>query len=123
MPRQSPRRQQRDPRVQDWGPKSNRQYEEIKTSQLDRGASEGRAEEIAARTVNKNRARSGSADEASPVSRRGESPQQRGGRRSGRGHGPSGGPTKEQLYNDAKKRNIHGRSKMTKKQLQNALGR
>lgn len=123
MPRQTPRQQRRDPRTQDWGPKANRQYEEIKASQLDRGASEGRAEELAARTVNKNRARSGAANEASPVSQRGESPQQRGGRRSGRGYGPSGGPTKEQLYNDAKKRNIPGRSKMTKKQLQNALGR
>ena len=123
MPRQTPRRQRRNPREQDWGAKANRQYEDIKSSQLDRGASEGRAEEIAARTVNKNRARSGKADEASGVSLRGESPQQRGGRRSGRGYGPSGGPTKEQLYNDAKKRNIKGRSTMTKKQLENALGR
>jgi hypothetical protein len=73
--------------------------------------------------VNKNRARSGEADEASNVSLGGESPQQRGGRRSGRGYGPSGGPTKAQLYNDAKKRNIRGRSTMTKKQLENALGR
>ncbi len=123
MPRETRRQQQRNPRKQDWGRKANRQYEEIKSAQLDRGASEGRAEEIAARTVNKNRARSGRADQASNVSRRGESPQQRGGRRSGRGYGPSGGPTKAQLYNDAKKRNIKGRSKMTKKQLQNALGR
>lgn len=123
MPRQRARQQRRDPRQQDWDAKTNRQYEEIKSSQLDRGASEDRAEEIAARTVNKNRARSGTADEASPVSRRGESPQQRGGRRSGRGYGPSGGPTKAQLYNDAKQRNIRGRSKMTKKQLANALGR
>jgi hypothetical protein len=123
MPRQTSRKQQRNPREQDWGRKANRQYEEIKDSHLDRGASEGRAEEIAARTVNKNRARSGAANEASSVSTSGESPQQRGGRRSGRGEGPSGGPTKAQLYNDAKKRNIKGRSKMTKKQLQNALGR
>ncbi|BCJ38589.1 hypothetical protein Athai_60920 [Actinocatenispora thailandica] len=123
MPRQTARRQRRDPRSQDWDKKSNRQYEEIKSSQLDRGASTGRAEEIAARTVNKNRARSGKADQASDVSLRDESPQERGGRRSGRGYGPSGGPTKAQLYNDAKKRNIKGRSKMTKKQLQNALGR
>lgn len=123
MPRQTQRTQRRDPRTQDWGPKANRQYEKIKDSQLDRGASEGRAEEIAARTVNKNRARSGAAGQASSVSTRGESPQQRGGRRSGRGSGPSGGPTKAQLYNDAKKRNIKGRSKMTKKQLENALGR
>lgn len=123
MPRQTQRTQRRNPREQDWGPKADRQYEEIRDSQLDRGAGEARAEEIAARTVNKNRARSGAADEASPVSTRGESPQERGGRRSGRGYGPSGGPTKAQLYNDAKKRNIRGRSKMTKKQLENALGR
>ena len=123
MPRQGQRQQRRNPREQDWDAKANRQYEEIKSSQLDRGASTGRAEEIAARTVNKNRARSGQADQASPVSLKGESPQQRGGRRSGRGYGPSGGPTKAQLYNDAKKRNIKGRSTMTKKQLQNALGR
>lgn len=123
MPRQTQRQQRRNPREQDWGAKADRQYEEIKASQLDRGASEGRAEEIAARTVNKNRARSGKADQASQVSERGDSPQQRGGRRSGRGYGPSGGPTKAQLYNDAKKRNIKGRSQMTKKQLENALGR
>ena len=122
MPRQTPRQQNRNPRTQEWGPKSNRQYRDIKSSQLARGASEGRAEEIAARTVNKNRARSGTAQQASPVSERGGSPQQRGGRRSGRGYGP-GGPTKEQLYNDARRRNIRGRSTMTKKQLANALGR
>lgn len=123
MPRQGQRNQRRNPREQDWDAKANRQYEEIKSSQLDRGASNDRAEEIAARTVNKNRARSGQAKQASPVSVKGESPQQRGGRRSGRGLGPSGGPTKAQLYNDAKKRNIKGRSTMTKKQLQDALGR
>lgn len=123
MPRQRKSRQQRNPREQDWGAKANRQYEKIKSSQLDRGASTGRAEEIAARTVNKNRARSGQADQASQVSVQGESPQERGGRRSGRRYGPSGGPTKAQLYNDAKRRNIKGRSAMTKKQLENALGR
>lgn len=123
MPRQRQPRQRRDPREQDWGAKDNRQYEKIRDSQLDRGASTGRAKEVAARTVNKNRARSGKADQASRVSLEGESPQRRGGRRSGRGYGPSGGPTKEQLYNDAKKRNIKGRSTMNKKQLQDALGR
>jgi len=123
MPRQTARRQRRNPRTQDWDAKSTRQYEEIKSAQRERGASTARAEEIAARTVNKNRARSGKADQASDVSVRGASPQQRGGSRSGRGYGPSGGPTKAQLYNDAKKRNIRGRSTMTKKQLQNALGR
>lgn len=79
MPRQGQRKQQRNPREQGWDAKANRQYEEIKSSQLDRGASTDRAEEIAARTVNKNRARSGQADQASPVSLEGESPQQRGG--------------------------------------------
>lgn len=123
MPQQTPRQQDRNPREQEWGTKSNRQYEEIKTSQLDRGASEGRAEEIAARTVNKNRARSGAAEQASTTSIRSESPQHRGGRRSGKHLGPSGSPTKEQLYNDAKQRNIRGRSNMSKQQLQQALGR
>lgn len=105
-----------------WGEKRERQYEHIKSQQEQRGANEDRAEEIAARTVNKNRARSGESDRASRVSKQGESPQRRGGKRSGRGQGP-GGPTKAQLYNDAKKRNIKGRSTMTKRQLQNALGR
>jgi hypothetical protein len=107
---------------QAWNKKRERQYEHIKGEQKERGASEDRAEEIAARTVNKNRARSGESDRSSKVSKQGESPQTRGGKRSGRGQGP-GGPTKAQLYNDAKKRNIKGRSKMSKRQLQNALGR
>lgn len=107
---------------QAWGKKRERQYENIKRSQEQRGRSEERAEEIAARTVNKNRARSGESEQQSSVSKQGASPQQRGGRRSGTGQGPSG-PTKAQLYNDAKSRNIKGRSKMTKRQLQNALGR
>lgn len=107
---------------QAWGKKRERQYEHIKSEQKQRGASEDRAEEIAARTVNKNRARSGESDRSSKVSKQGKSPQERGGRRSGRGQGP-GGPTKAQLYNDAKKRNIKGRSRMSKRQLQNALGR
>lgn len=108
---------------QAWGAKRERQYEGIKRSQRQRGSSEERAEEIAARTVNKNRARSGESEQQSSVSKQGPSPQQRGGKRSGTGQGPSGGPTKAQLYNDAKSRNIKGRSKMTKRQLQNALGR
>jgi plasmid stabilization system protein ParE len=107
---------------QAWSRKRERQYEDIKDSQRDRGASEGRAEEIAARTVNKNRARAGESARASKVSTRGASPEARGGHRSGRGYGPAG-PTKTQLYNDARKRNIHGRSQMTKKQLQDALDR
>lgn len=108
---------------QAWGKKRERQYEHIKEQQKDRGASNDRAEEIAARTVNKNRARSGESRQSSKVSKQGSSPQSRGGKRSGSGQGPSGGPTKAQLYNDAKKRNIKGRSKMSKRQLQNALGR
>ncbi|MBO0883396.1 MAG: plasmid stabilization protein [Mycobacterium sp.] len=107
---------------QAWGDKRERQYEHIKDSQLDRGASEDRAQEIAARTVNKNRAQSGESDEASKTSVEDVSPQHRGGKRSGNRQGP-GGPTKDQLYNDAKRRNIKGRSNMTKRELERALGR
>jgi hypothetical protein len=107
---------------QAWSKKRERQYEHIKSSQEDRGTSEGRAEEIAARTVNKNRAQSGESKQASRSSIKDMSPQKRGGQRSGRNKGP-GGPTKDQLYNEAKKRNIKGRSTMTKTELQSALGR
>jgi hypothetical protein len=107
---------------QSWSKKRERQYEHIKSSQKDRGASEDRAEEIAARTVNKNRAQAGESKQASKTSLNDMSPQKRGGQRSGNRRGP-GGPTKEQLYNEAKKRNIDGRSKMTKDQLENALGK
>jgi hypothetical protein len=103
---------------QAWSDQRERQYEHVKESAKDRGASTKRAEEIAARTVNKNRARSGEADQASRSSLEDMSPQRRGGKRQG-----PGGPTKQQLYNDAKRRNIKGRSTMTKKQLQAALGR
>ncbi|MET7997360.1 plasmid stabilization protein [Amycolatopsis sp. NPDC005232] len=105
-----------------WSDKRERQYEHIKSAQKDRGASTSRAEEIAARTVNKNRARSGESRTASKTSIRDKSPQQRGGERSGKGLGP-GGPTRDQLYNEARQRNIKGRSSMTKKELQKALGR
>jgi hypothetical protein len=105
---------------QAWSNKRERQYERIKEGQLDRGSSEGRAEEIAARTVNKNRARSGESKQASKTSKKDMSPQRRGGKRS---HSGSGGPTKDQLYNEAKKRNIKGRSSMSKKELAHALGR
>jgi hypothetical protein len=105
-----------------WNDKRERQYEHIKDAQEDRGASTERAEEIAARTVNKNRAQSGESREASKTSVRDKSPQQRGGERSGNRKGP-GGPTRDQLYNEAKKRNVDGRSKMTKKELEQALGR
>ncbi|MFI5606941.1 plasmid stabilization protein [Amycolatopsis sp. NPDC051903] len=107
---------------QSWNSKRERQYEHIKSSQQDQGASEARAEEIAARTVNKNRARSGESRSASKTSLRDKSPQQRGGERGGKRLGP-GGPTKDQLYNEAKQRNIKGRSSMTKKELATALGR
>ena len=109
------------PRGVKKGTKRARQYEHIKASVKDQGASEGRAEEIAARTVNKNRARSGESRQASKTSTRDKSPQQRGGQRSGR-KGPRG-LTKDQLYNEAKQRNIKGRSSMTKDELRKALNK
>ncbi len=107
---------------QSWSDKRERQYEHVKEGAKDRGVGEGRAKEIAARTVNKNRAQSGESRQASKTSTRDVSPQHRGGKRSGNRQGP-GGPTRDQLYNEAKKKNIEGRSKMTKKQLAKALGR
>ncbi|WP_327064335.1 plasmid stabilization protein [Kitasatospora sp. NBC_01250] len=101
-------------------PKRERQYEHIKDSALDRGASEKRAKEIAARTVNKERARHGESKTASRSSLQDISSSRRGGQRS---HSGAQGPTKDQLYNEAKQRNIHGRSKMNKKELEDALGR
>jgi hypothetical protein len=106
---------------QAWSDKRERQYEHIKSSQRERGTSEDRAEEIAARTVNKNRAQSGESKRASKTSTKDMSPQRRGGLRSGK-NGPKG-QTKDQLYNEAKKRNVKGRSTMTKKELEKALGR
>jgi len=105
---------------QAWSDKRERQYQDIKKSQKKRGASTKRAEEIAARTVNKNRAQSGEASQKSRTSTKDMSPQRRGGKRSGK-PGPRG-RTKEQLYADAKRQNIQGRSKMTKAQLEKALG-
>ncbi|MFF0431713.1 plasmid stabilization protein [Streptomyces sp. NPDC004327] len=99
--------------------KRERQYEHIKESAKDRGESEKRAKEIAARTVNKERARHGESKTASRSSTQDTSSSRRGGQRS---HSGSEGPTKEQLYNEAKQRNIHGRSKMNKDELANALG-
>jgi len=107
---------------QAWSDKRERQYKHIKSSQRSRGASEDRAEEIAARTVNKNRAQAGESRQASKSSTQDMSPQRRGGKRAGKRQGP-GGPTRDQLYNEARKRNIKGRSKMNKKQLKDALGR
>ncbi|SMC76958.1 hypothetical protein [Lentzea albidocapillata] len=101
--------------------KRERQYEHIKDSAEDRGASSKRAKEIAARTVNKNRAQAGESKTASRSSTKDMSPQKRGGQRSGTNR-PKG-QTKEQLYNEAKKKNVKGRSTMTKKELADALGR
>jgi hypothetical protein len=99
-------------------PKRERQYEHIKDNAEDRGYSEGRAEEIASRTVNKARARSGEARTASRSSIDDISSSRRGGLRS---HGGPKGPTFEQLYNEARERGIKGRSAMNKSQLQKAL--
>ncbi|MEU9111081.1 plasmid stabilization protein [Streptomyces sp. NPDC048483] len=98
-----------------------RQYEHIKENALEHGVSEKRAKEIAARTVNKERARSGEAETAGRVSTRDpKSASQRGGERSHKG---PGGPTRDQLYEEAKKKNIEGRSTMNKDQLRRAVGR
>ena len=102
-------------------PKRERQYEHIKESQEERGASTGRAKEIAARTVNKERARSGESKSASRTSTKdSKSASQRGGERS---HSGAEGPTRDQLYAEAKKKGVDGRSKMNKQQLARAVGR
>ncbi|MFD7262218.1 plasmid stabilization protein [Streptomyces sp. NPDC059874] len=101
--------------------KRERQYEHIKESGEQRGMSEGRAKEMASRTVNKERARAGESKTASRSSTQGKSASQRGGEKSGGGGGASE-RTKDELYQEAKKRNIEGRSTMTKQQLKNALG-
>ncbi|MFD6470176.1 MULTISPECIES: plasmid stabilization protein [Streptomyces] len=100
-------------------PKRERQYEHIKESGEQRGMSEGRAKEMASRTVNKERARSGESNTASRSSTQGKSASQRGGEKS-RG-GSSSERTKDDLYQEAKKRGVEGRSTMTKQQLKNAL--
>ncbi|MFG2749482.1 plasmid stabilization protein [Streptomyces xanthophaeus] len=102
-------------------PKRERQYEHIKESGEKRGMSEGRAKEMASRTVNKERARSGESKTASRSSTQGKSASQRGGEKS-RGGGSASERTKDDLYQEAKKRGIEGRSTMTKQQLKNALG-
>jgi hypothetical protein len=101
-------------------PKRERQYEHIAESARQRGESPKRAKEIAARTVNKERARSGESRTASKTSTRDISSSRRGGLRS---HSGATGPTKEQLYNEARQRNIKGRSSMSKGQLERALAR
>jgi hypothetical protein len=109
------------PRGVKKGTKRARQYEHIKDSAKERGASTDRAEEIAARTVNKERARSGEARTASRSSTRDISSGRRGGLRSGTAR-PKG-QTKEQLYNQAKRLNVKGRSSMNKRQLLAAVNR
>ena len=103
-----------------WSEKRERQYEHIKEGLLERNETEDTAEEIAARTVNKERARAGEARTASRSSTDDISSGRRGGLRSHRG---PGGRTKEQLYNEARRRSIKGRSKMTKAQLERAVDR
>ena len=105
---------------QAWSEKRERQYEHIKEGLRDRGEDEDTAEEIAARTVNKERARAGEAREASRSSTGDISSGRRGGLRSHRGRG---GRTRDQLYNEAKKKNVKGRSKMNKAELERAVGR
>jgi hypothetical protein len=103
-----------------WSNKRERQYKHIKQSLKQRGRPEETAEEIAARTVNKERARSGEAKQSSRLSKRDISSGRRGGLRS---HSGPGGRTRDQLYEEAKDLNIPGRSKMDKAQLQRAVNR
>ena len=103
-----------------WNRKRERQYEHVKEGLEQRGRPEDVAEEIAARTVNKERARTGEARQASRTSTQDISPGRRGGMRSHRG---PGGRTRDQLYEEAKRKNIKGRSKMTKRELERAVGR
>jgi plasmid stabilization system protein ParE len=103
-----------------WSPKRERQYEHIKESLEERGTNEDKAEEIAARTVNKERARHGETKEASPTSIDDISSGRRGGLRSHKG---SGGRTYDQLRNEARERGIKGRSRMRKDQLEKVLAR
>ena len=103
-----------------WSKKRERQYEHIKEGLIDQGRSKDKAEEIAARTVNKTRAQAGEAKESSRLSREDMSSSRRGGLRS---HGGPKGRTRDQLYEEAKDMNIKGRSDMNKEQLQRAVDR
>src|SRR3954447_11836423 len=107
------------PRI--WSKKRERQYDHVKDSLKDRGYDTDTAEEIAARTVNKERAQHGESRTASRSSVRDKSPGERGGERSGTNR-PKG-RTRDQLYNEAKKLNVEGRSRMNKQQLQRAVDR
>jgi len=106
------------PRGVKKGSKRDRQYKKIVRSEKKEGRSSKRAKEIAARTVNKEKARAGESEAKSRSSIRGRAASSRGGKRSG--EGPAG-RTREQLYNDAKKLGIEGRSKMSKSELQHAV--
>ncbi|HUP15188.1 MAG TPA: plasmid stabilization protein [Acidimicrobiia bacterium] len=101
-----------------WSKKRERQYDHIKDSLIERGRSENKAEEIAARTVNKTRAQEGEAKESSKLSREDISSSRRGGLRS---HGGPRGRTRDQLYEEAKRMKIQGRSSMTKEELRRAV--
>ena len=103
-----------------WSKKRERQYEHVKEGLEERGRSEDAAEEIAARTVNKERARAGESDQASRTSTEDLSSGRRGGLRSRRG---AGGRTKAQLYAEARSKGIKGRSSMSKADLERALDR
>src|SRR3984957_8168534 len=103
---------------QSWSIKRERQYEHIKDGLIDRGASESEAEEIAARVVNKERARSGESRESSRTSTDDISSGRRGGLRSHKG---PGGRTRDQLYEEARRRGITGRSAMSKAELEKAV--
>jgi hypothetical protein len=105
---------------QAWSKKRERQYEHIKEGLEERGRDEDTAQEIAARTVNKERARAGEAREASRTSTDDISSSRRGGLRS---HSGSGGRTRDQLYGEAKAKGVKGRSKMSKAELERAVGR
>lgn len=105
---------------QGWSKKRERQYDHIKEGLLDRGNSEDEAEEIAARTVNKERARAGESRAASTTSTQDISSGRRGGLRSHRG---AGGRTRDQLYAEARRKGVKGRSRMTKAELERAVGR
>ena len=103
-----------------WSAKRERQYEDIKKSLTDRGRPEDLAAQIAARTVNKERARSGESETASRQSKTDMSSSRRGALRS---HSGAGGRTKSQLYEEARRKNVKGRSSMSKAQLERAVGR
>jgi hypothetical protein len=109
------------PRGIQKGTKRARQYEHIKESQQERGTGEGRAEEIAARTVNKERARSGESSRRSRTSTQDMSSSRRGGQRSGTNR--EKGRTRDQLYNEARQLGVEGRSSMNKAQLERAVDR